>query len=152
MIEMQRKVSAGRAESVNNFNAVDALGGTLYAAFKCNTTGEAGGLFEKMWHLFCLNREDYLAHYHKRSNVESTFSAVKRLFGEMVRSKTDRAQRNEVLCKFVAYNITCLIHALYELGITPPGWEKEESGEPPSVLRFPGFMGVRLPINSRGCP
>jgi hypothetical protein len=80
-----------------------------------------------------------LQHYHKRSNVESTFSAVKRLFGEMVRSKTDTAQKNEALCKFVAYNITCLIHAAYELGITPPGWKRyEPEADAPAILRFPG--------------
>ena len=135
-----REVSADKAyTATNNFNAVEMVGGTLYAAFKSNTTGAVGGIYERMWHLFCANREDYLQHYHKRSNVESTFSAVKRLFGEMVRSKTDTAQKNEVLCKFVAYNITCLIHAAYELGITPPGWKRDEpETDAPAILRFPG--------------
>ena len=76
---------------------------------------------------------------YKRSNVESTFSAVKRKFGEMVRSKTGTAQKNEVLCKFICQNVCCLISAMYELGITPPGWN--QIGEPddaPTVLRFPG--------------
>jgi transposase len=124
---------------LNNFNAVDAVGGTLYAAFKSNATGSVGGLFAKMFHLFSLNREDYLAHYHKRSNVESTFSAVKRKFGEMVSSKTDTAQKNEVLCKFVCQNICCLIHAMYELGVILPGWDKEpEESDAPAVLKFPG--------------
>ena len=132
-------MSADKAyTSRDNFNAVDAEGGVLYAAVKNNTTGGVGGLYEKMWHLFCLNREDYLSHYHKRSNVESTFSAVKRKFGEMVRSKTDTAQRNEVLCKFVCQNVCCLIHAMYELGITLPGWQREEPGDAPAVLQFPG--------------
>ena len=94
------------------------------------------GIFEKMWHLFCLNREDYLSHYHKRSNVESTFSAVKRKFGEMVRSKTETAQTNEVLCKFVCQNITCLISAVYELGLSILPRDDEDDGPP--VLKFPG--------------
>jgi len=89
-----------------------------------------------MYHLFSLNREDYLRHYHKRSNVESTFSAVKRKFGEMVRSKTETAQTNEVLCKFVCQNVTCLISAMYELGITPPGWS-DVAGDR-AVIPFPG--------------
>ncbi len=136
-----REQSADKAyAATSNFNAVAAVGGTFYPAFKSNTTGGVGGLYEKMWHLFCANREDDLAHYHKRSNVESTFSAVKRLFGEMVRSKTDTAQKNEVLCKFVAYNITCLIHAAYELGVTPPGWKRDKpQDDAPAILRFPGI-------------
>jgi hypothetical protein len=51
--------------------------------------------------------------------VESTFSMVKRKFGDAVRSKTDTAQKNEVLAKFVAHNVCCLISAWYELGIVP---------------------------------
>ena len=59
----------------------------------------------------------YLKHYHKRSNVETTFHMVKSNFGDSVRSKTDTAMKNEVLCKFVCHNIRCLVHAIYELGI-----------------------------------
>jgi hypothetical protein len=130
-----REASADKAyTSGPNFEAVARHGGTLYAAFKNNTTGAVGGLFEKMYHLFCLNREEYLRHYHKRSNVESTFSAVKRKFGEMVRSKTDTAQRNEVLAKFVCQNVTCLISAAYELGLPILPGEGEEA----RIIRFPG--------------
>jgi hypothetical protein len=34
--------------------------------------------------------------YHKRSNVESTFSAVKRKFGDSVMSRSDAGMVNEV--------------------------------------------------------
>ena len=56
-------------------------------------------------------------YYHRRSNVESTFSMIKRKFGERLRSKSDTAQRNEVLCKVLCHNICCVIHAMYELGL-----------------------------------
>lgn len=59
-----------------------------------------------------------MAHYHKRSNVESTFSSVKRVFGDSVRSRTPVAQINEVLLKVICHNIRCLIHETHELGIT----------------------------------
>jgi transposase len=132
------EMSADKAYcTVANFDAVTTHGGILYAAFKKDATGECGGIFEKMFHLFCLNREDYLKHYHKRSNVESTFSAVKRKFGEAVRSKTDTAQKNEVLCKFVCQNLCCLIHAIYELGLTPHFWGQTEEPEQ-TILKFPG--------------
>ena len=59
------------------------------------------------------------AHYHKRSNVESTFSMIKRKFGDSLRRKTDTAQVNETLAKVLCHNLVVLIHEMYELGIEP---------------------------------
>jgi hypothetical protein len=60
------EVSADKAYvGTENFQAVADHGGTLYAPFKTNTTASVGGIYEKMFHLFNLNREDYLRHYHK---------------------------------------------------------------------------------------
>src|SRR5207248_7331555 len=86
-------------------------------AFKAGTTGACGGTFEKMFHYYSFKRDEYLAHYHKRSNVESTFSMVKRKFGGEVRSKTDDAMVNEVFCKLVAHNLCVLVQEEHELGI-----------------------------------
>src|SRR5262249_7830774 len=121
-----------------NFDAVARNGGTLFAAFRKNTTGGVRSLYERMFHLFCLNREAYLRHYHRRSNVESTFSAVKRKFGQSVFSKSDVACRNEVFAKMVCQNVCCLIHAMYELGIPPPGWAEPDDDGERAILRFPG--------------
>lgn len=76
-----------------------------------------GGLFQKMFHYFQYKQEEYLSHYHRRSNVESVFSMVKRKFGDCVRSKTDTAMVNEVLCKILAHNLCVLNHEECELGI-----------------------------------
>jgi transposase len=135
------EVSADKAYTgTENFQTVQDAGGTLYAAFKSNTTGGIGGIFERMFHLFCLNREEYLTHYHKRSNVESTFSMVKRKFGDAVRSKTDTAMKNEVLAKFVCHNLCCCVSAWYELGIEPVFVPDACTNNPPpaQILRFPG--------------
>lgn len=105
-----------------NFNAVDGHGATLYATFRRTATGAAGGLYGKMYHLFCANKDEYFAHYHRRSNVESVFSAVKRKYGESVRCKSPIAARNEVYAKLVCQNVSALIHAMYELNLTPPTW------------------------------
>lgn len=70
-----------------------------------------------------LNREDFLKHYHRRSNVESTFSAMKRKFGGSVRSKLPAAQLNEVLLKCLAHNLSVLVHSIHELGIQPEFWK-----------------------------
>jgi hypothetical protein len=67
-------------------------------------------------------REEFLQHYHKRSNVESTFSMMKRKFGDSLRSKTDVAMVNETLCKILCHNLVVLIHEMHELGIDPVFW------------------------------
>jgi hypothetical protein len=41
-----------------------------------------------------------MQHYHKQSNVKTTLNMIKRKFGERLRSKTETAQVNEVLCSF----------------------------------------------------
>jgi transposase len=61
----------------------------------------------------------FLAHYHKRSNVESTVSMVKAKFGDAVRGKTQVAMKNETLCKVLCHNICCLLSAIYELDLKP---------------------------------
>lgn len=67
-------------------------------------------------------REEFMQHYHKRSNVESTFSMIKAKFGGFVRSKLPVAQTNEVLCKILCHNICCLIQSSYELGTDTTFW------------------------------
>ena len=105
--------------STANYEAVDRIGATLYAPFRAGTTGGIGGLFGKAFHYFNLHREEFLEHYHRRSMVESTFSMVKRKFGDSVKAKTDTAMRNEVLAKFVCHNICCVVSAIHERGIDP---------------------------------
>ena len=121
------EVSADKAyTSLENFEAVAACGGTGFMAFKSNATGGVGGLFEKMFHYFQFKREEYQSHYHKRSNVESTFSMAKRKFGDAVRSKTDVAMVNEVLCKLLCHNLCVLIQEQHELGIETVFWKDAE--------------------------
>jgi transposase len=114
------EVSADKGySSINNVETVAMIGATPYICFKAGHTGKGGGVWEKMFHYFQFNRDQFLAHYHKRSNVESTISMIKAKFRDHIRSKTDVAMKNEVLCKVLCHNICCLIHAIYELGIDP---------------------------------
>ncbi len=121
-----REVSADKAySSRKNLHVADVIGATAYIPFKSNTNGvgnkEDGfdGLWSKMWHYYNLYRNDFMAHYHKRSNAETTFSMIKAKFGGFVRSKSAVAQINEVLCKVVCHNICVLIQSMHELGIEP---------------------------------
>ena len=100
-------------------DAIANVGAVPYIAFKANATGKVGGLYGRMFHYFNYRRDEFLAHYHQRSNVESTVMMIKTKFGDSLRSKTDTAMRNETLCKVLCHNICCLIHAIYELGIHP---------------------------------
>ncbi|WP_020467844.1 transposase [Zavarzinella formosa] len=121
------EVSADKAyASLENFEAVAECGGEAFIAFKNNTTGAIGGQFEKAFHYFKFNQDEYMAHYHKRSNVESTFSAIKRKFGADVVSKAPTAMVNEVLCKIICHNLTCLIQEQESLGIVPVFWKDEQ--------------------------
>ncbi len=75
----------------DNLAAVAAVGATPYVPFKSNTTGEGPKLWRKLYHYFMFNRDDFLKHYHKRSNVETAFSMIKGKFGDSLRSKTETA-------------------------------------------------------------
>jgi transposase len=119
-----KEVPADKAYlSRENLELVADLGGTALVPFKSNSTpGEPGSLWEKMYHYYSLNRDDFLKHYHQRSNAESTFSMVKAKFGDGVRSKTPVAMKNEVLAKFVCHNLCCVIQSQCELGIEAKFW------------------------------
>ena len=115
-----KEVSADKAySSRDNLHAVMAVGATPFIPFKSNATGEAGGdnLWRIMFHYYSLRRADFLAHYHKRSNIETTFSMIKGKFGDAIRGKTETAQLNEVLLKVLCHNI-CVVHqSMHELKI-----------------------------------
>ncbi len=123
------EVSADKAYSDRrNLKAVQAVGGMAFIPFKSNSTGKADhhhgfdGLWSRMWHFYNFNQDTFLAHYHKRSNVETVFSMIKAKFGASVRAKTPVAQVNEVLCKVLCHNICVLIQSIYELGLEPTFW------------------------------
>jgi transposase len=105
-----------------NMEAVAAVGAVPYLAFSSHHRGNGGGTWEKMYHYFQFKRDEFLQHYHKRSNVESAFSMMKRKFGDGLRSKTDVAMVNETLCKILCHNLVVLIHEMCELGIDPVFW------------------------------
>lgn len=108
--------------SRDNLAFVDDAGGVPYIPFKENSIGKPQGsnhIWRKMFHYFQFNKEDFMSRYHKRSNVETTFSAIKKKLGETLKSRNQTAQVNGLLCKFIAYNILVLIEEMHELGIAP---------------------------------
>lgn len=116
-----REVSAHKAYlSKSHLELVESRGAQAYIPMKAATKPDKKApAWNLLYHLFAYRREEFAAHYHKRSNVEATFSAVKRVFGDSVRSKTPVAQVNEVLLKLICHNIRVLIHEMHELGVSP---------------------------------
>jgi transposase len=127
--------------SRDNLELVEKEGGTTYVPFKVNSRGDKQGpVWERMFHYFHLHRDEFLKHYHQRSNVESAFSGMKRKFGDAIRAKTDVAMVNESLAKVLCWNLSVLVHEMFELGIDPQFGERKEeadSGERPWTVRFP---------------
>lgn len=117
-----REICGDKAySSRENHILASNIGATAYIPFRKNATGKARGSFiwSKMFHYFEFNREEFMEHYHQRSNVETTFQMVKAKFGDKLKSKNWKSQQNEMLCKFIAHNIVVLIHEIHELGIKP---------------------------------
>jgi hypothetical protein len=128
-----KEVYADKAYSARtNYALADEIGFDLFVPFKSNASarptsrGQAVGngkghsvLWRNAFLFFQMHREEFEAKYHARSNVESVFSSLKRKFGETLRSRTLTAQTNELLAKILAYNLTVVIHEIFENGIVP---------------------------------
>ena len=50
---------------------------------------------------------------------------IKSKFGSRIRSKTETAQVNEVLCKILCHNLCVLVQSIYELGIEAKFWQSK---------------------------
>ncbi len=90
-----REISADKAYSARkNLNAANDIGAAPYIPFKNNAQGYTRGspLWNKMYHYFQLNKDEFMEHYHKRSNIEATNAAIKRKFGETLKSKNQIAR------------------------------------------------------------
>jgi transposase len=127
---VMNEVSADKAySSAKNLRLVVDNGAMPYIPFKSNAKGaietDKTGLWRRMYHFYQYNQEWFKQHYHKRSNVETTFSMIKRKFGPYLRSKTLTAQINEALCKVLCHNLCVIIQSMYELGIEPVFWAED---------------------------
>lgn len=107
--------------SRNNLDLINEIGAKPYIPFKDNAIEKSRGsmFWKKMYHYFMFNREEFLQHYHNRSNSETVFHMIKSKFGDYVRSNDWTAQINEVLLKILCHNICCVIQEMNELGISP---------------------------------
>jgi transposase len=122
--DLRRSCGDKAYSGIKNLEAIAAHGATPYVPFKANTTGRGGtDLWRRMWGYYQFRRDDFLTHYHKRSNAESTIGAIKARFGGRLGSKTTVGQVNEALTKVLCHNLVVVGQSIHELGIAPMFWE-----------------------------
>ncbi|MGI0058905.1 MAG: transposase [Nitrosotalea sp.] len=115
------EMSADKAySSRDNIDTIKDMDGVAFIPFRSNAIAKPRGSFEwkRMYHYFMYNKEDFLQHYHNRSNVEATFFMIKAKFNDMLKSKTRTAQINELLLKMLCHNLVVVNSAINEFGIS----------------------------------
>ncbi len=117
-----REITADKGYlSATNCDAAEELGAVPYIRPKRNSaywkTLTGSPAWNRMMTLWRENEGLFREHYHRRSNVESAFSSMKRKFLPYVRSRNRTAQVNEILAKVCCYNASILVNAIFELGL-----------------------------------
>lgn len=107
----------GAYASYRNTEVAEEVGAVPFIPVQDRVTGDTGPeVWRRMVGYFRYREAEFRKHYHKRSNVETLFSQVKRVFGGAVRGKKRVVQENEILLKFICHNLRMCIMAMYELG------------------------------------
>jgi len=130
-----REVSGDKAySSVENHNVLESLGVEAFIPFKVNAVvNPKAPVWSRHLCEFTLNQERFLAHYHRRSNVETVFAMMKARFGAAVASRLPTAQVNEVLAMCIAHNLCCLVKAIFTTGLAPAFWQDAPAAFPSEV-------------------
>ncbi len=118
--------------SLENLKLIRNRGAMPFIPFKVNANavhGTGDALWTRLYHFYAGNQQWFRERYHKRSNSETTNAMIKTKFGERLRSRTEVAQYNELLCKVVCHNICVTIQSMYEFGIEPSFWNDEKKGQ-----------------------
>jgi hypothetical protein len=104
-----------------NVDAARGIGARAYIPLKARSVPTSYGsvAWRELYQLFDERREEFEAHFHRRSNVEAVFAAIKKKLGETLKSRDPTAQINELLAKLLIYNLTVLIHEMYEHRVIP---------------------------------
>lgn len=116
-----KELSADKGYTSNaNLTYVNQIGAVPYIPFKSNAKPNmySPKIWRRMYHYFALNRDEFLKHYHLRSNVESTFNMIKQKFNDHLKSKGKVAQINELLLKILCHNIVVVNNEISSSNLT----------------------------------
>ncbi len=117
--------------SHKNLAAVTAAGLEPLIPMKINSVDNGKDpLWSKLFALFTLHREDFMARYGSRNISESTFSTIKRVLGATVRAKSHQGSVGEVYTKVLCHNIRVLTRVMGDLGIEPTFMVKPPTKSP----------------------
>jgi len=115
-----KEVSADKAYSSSRIlQIIKSMEAMPYIVFKenANPSKHSPEIWIQMYNYFIKNKKYFMKKYHKRSNVETTFSMVKVRLGEFLKCKNFESQRNELMMKFICHNICCLISQIFDNGV-----------------------------------
>lgn len=114
-----KEVSADKGYlAKKHYNLVRDFNAVAYIPFKSSTTGKSKGggdsyTWRTMFRYFRDHQEEFMQHYHKRSNIESCWSMIKARFGMSIKCKKEVAQDNEILLKILCHNLCVLIQEIF---------------------------------------
>lgn len=115
----------GAYASFKNAKVAEVVGAVPYIPVEDRVTGDTGPeVWRAMVGCFRYREAEFKAHYHRRSNVETVFSSVKRKFGGFVRSRLRTVQENELLAKFILHNLRVCTMGFYTMGDEPRFWQE----------------------------
>lgn len=102
-------LSRENVEAISKIGSVPFIMGRKNVNVPIKGRASAWGAMLRLWKK---HQMFFAEHYHRRSNVESTFSMLKRKHGAFCRAKKPISQENEILCKIVCHNAVVLAEAL----------------------------------------
>ena len=108
--------------SRKNCEIIHNAGAVPYILPKKNTTAYSKGshfAWQRMIRLWKNHQMLFATHYHRRSNVESTFGMIKRKWGDFCRCKLSVTQENEILSRVICHNIAVLSEAMLSNDLEP---------------------------------
>ncbi|KKM23572.1 hypothetical protein LCGC14_1613850 [marine sediment metagenome] len=101
--------------SRKNCELIQDSGAMPYILPKKNVTSYSKGsgtAWQNMIRLWKKHQMLFASHYHRRSNVESTFGMLKRKWGDFCRCKLPMTQENEILARIICHNAAVLSEAM----------------------------------------
>lgn len=107
--------------SRKNCDIIEDAGAVPYILPKKNVTSHSRGsdAWRRMIYLWKQHQMLFASHYHRRSNVESTFGMIKRKWGDFCRCKLPVTQENEILSRIICHNAAVLSEAMLSNDLEP---------------------------------